>query len=435
MRTVRLLAQLTRQVALVQYPSLTRSAVRHVELVPLAERRLLLVLITDTGRVEQRAVELPAALTDDDSITQLRAVLNACLDGRRLHRGGRSWSPSCPSAVRPSDRPNAAAVFSVTLLETLVERHEERDRASAARPTSTGRPTSPRACTRSSRRSRSRWCCMRLLGESGDQESLTVRIGQRTRCRACSSTSVVSAGYGSGDRRWRKLGVRRSDPDGLPDSDGSGARGGTVRGPDPGGVVGIGGGQRLLRRPRRAPRRRRGRDQEAYRRLARELHPDVNPDPETQERFKEITAGLRGALRPGEAADVRPGRRPVRAGRRRQARRVRRPGSRSATSWTRSSGPAPAPRAAEPGPARPQRHHPGRARPVRVRVRHRPGTWWWTPRWCARPARARAPRRAPTRTTCDVCDGRGEISQVHRSFLGQVMTSRPCPDCGGLRHA
>src|SRR5450755_2276877 len=33
-RTVRLLAQLTRQVAVVQYPSLTRSTVRHVELVP-----------------------------------------------------------------------------------------------------------------------------------------------------------------------------------------------------------------------------------------------------------------------------------------------------------------------------------------------------------------------------------------------------------------
>jgi molecular chaperone DnaJ len=34
--------------------------------------------------------------------------------------------------------------------------------------------------------------------------------------------------------------------------------------------------------------------------------------------------------------------------------------------------------------------------------------------------------------TCEVCNGRGEISQVTRSFLGQVMTSRPCPGCGGF---
>ena len=56
-RTVRLLAQLTQQVAVVQYPSLSRSSVRHVELVPLTATRLLVVLITTTGRVEQRVVE------------------------------------------------------------------------------------------------------------------------------------------------------------------------------------------------------------------------------------------------------------------------------------------------------------------------------------------------------------------------------------------
>ena len=33
--------------------------------------------------------------------------------------------------------------------------------------------------------------------------------------------------------------------------------------------------------------------------------------------------------------------------------------------------------------------------------------------------------------TCDVCGGRGEVQQVQRSFLGQVMTSRPCTACQG----
>src|SRR5680860_411281 len=57
-RSVRVLAQLTQQVAIVQYPTLARSTVRHIELVALAPQRLLLVLILSTGRVEQRVLEL-----------------------------------------------------------------------------------------------------------------------------------------------------------------------------------------------------------------------------------------------------------------------------------------------------------------------------------------------------------------------------------------
>lgn len=42
-------------------------------------------------------------------------------------------------------------------------------------------------------------------------------------------------------------------------------------------------------------------------------------------------------------------------------------------------------------------------------------------------------RRPGTGTrTCDICGGRGEVQQVQRSFLGQVMTSRPCAACHGF---
>ncbi|MGM1063425.1 molecular chaperone DnaJ [Saccharothrix sp. Mg75] len=37
---------------------------------------------------------------------------------------------------------------------------------------------------------------------------------------------------------------------------------------------------------------------------------------------------------------------------------------------------------------------------------------------------------SPTR--CDTCGGRGEVQSVQRSFLGQVVTARPCPVCRGL---
>lgn len=34
--------------------------------------------------------------------------------------------------------------------------------------------------------------------------------------------------------------------------------------------------------------------------------------------------------------------------------------------------------------------------------------------------------------TCDICGGRGEVQSVQRSLLGQIMSSRPCPTCAGI---
>ena len=201
-RTVRLLAQLTRQVAVVQYPSLTRSSVRHVELVPLAAKRLLLVLITDTGRVQQRTVELLVPI-EEDAVTQLRAVLNACLDGRMLTEVA-SVVADLPERIPPSERPNAAAVFSV-ILESLVERNEERVVVGGA---SNLTPADFSQGLHEVLESlEEQVVLMRLLGESVDQSSVIVRIGAENPVAGLHSTSVVAAGYGTGDQAVARLGV------------------------------------------------------------------------------------------------------------------------------------------------------------------------------------------------------------------------------------
>ena len=79
-RSVRMLSQLTHQVAVVQYPTLSRSTVRHIELVALAPNRLLVVVILSTGRVEQRVVELDADIVDAD-LADLRSQVNRVAAG------------------------------------------------------------------------------------------------------------------------------------------------------------------------------------------------------------------------------------------------------------------------------------------------------------------------------------------------------------------
>lgn len=79
-RTVRVLSQLTGQVAVVQYPSFANAHVTHVELVSLGPQRLLIILVTDTGRVSQRIAPLTVPL-DDEDVAVLRARLATLITG------------------------------------------------------------------------------------------------------------------------------------------------------------------------------------------------------------------------------------------------------------------------------------------------------------------------------------------------------------------
>lgn len=79
-RAARLLAQITGQVAVIASPSLSKSALRHVELVPVAMNVLLAVVVTDTGRVAQHTLSV-AIMPSTESITRFTEALNAACSG------------------------------------------------------------------------------------------------------------------------------------------------------------------------------------------------------------------------------------------------------------------------------------------------------------------------------------------------------------------
>ena len=74
-RAARLLAQITGQVAVVASPSLSKSTLRHVEIVPVSMSALLAVVITDTGRVAQHLLAVNV-MPHTDELTRFCTRVN-----------------------------------------------------------------------------------------------------------------------------------------------------------------------------------------------------------------------------------------------------------------------------------------------------------------------------------------------------------------------
>ncbi|MEV6346601.1 heat-inducible transcriptional repressor HrcA [Actinoplanes sp. NPDC051851] len=203
-RTVRLLAQLTRQVAVVQYPSLSRSAVRHLELVPISTTRLMLVMITDTGRVEQRLVEMPGPVPDRD-VWDLRRRVNEKLAGQRL-----ADTPPLVAALvdecEPASRAAMACLASL-LLETLVERSEERLALAGTANLTRGGVLDFQGTLRPVLEAlEEEVILLKLIGDL-EPRTTRVRIGDENEIDNLRSASVVSTGYGPGATIVGGLGV------------------------------------------------------------------------------------------------------------------------------------------------------------------------------------------------------------------------------------
>lgn len=160
----------------------------------------------------------------------------------------------------------------------------------------------------------------------------------------------------------------------------------------------------------------------AYRKLARELHPDVNPDPKVQDRFKEITAAYEVLSDPQKRQNYDMG------------------GSGNFSQGGfgfgdimdaffggggGNRGPRPRMRA-------------GQDALIRIEVDLNEACFG-TEREISVESAVRCTKcdgsgcaNSSKPKMCEICKGRGETQQVTRSFLGQVMTSRPCANCQGF---
>ncbi|ODR10256.1 molecular chaperone DnaJ [Mycolicibacillus koreensis] len=168
----------------------------------------------------------------------------------------------------------------------------------------------------------------------------------------------------------------------------------------------------------------------AYRRLARELHPDVNPDETAQARFKEVSVAYEVLSDPEKRRIVDLGGDPL-------------DNAAGAGNGFGGFGGLGDVFEAFFGGGATSRGPVGRVRPgsdslLRVRLDLAECATGVTKQvtvdtavLCDR-CQGRGTNGDSTPMACDTCGGRGEVQSVQRSLLGQVLTSRPCPTCRGV---
>jgi heat-inducible transcriptional repressor len=202
-KTVKLLAQLTGQVSVIQYPILSNSVVKHIDLIAVTDSRIMIVLVANSGRLEQATVELPKPLSLD-SLDALRLKLKSTITDKK-------FSDVSTLISNFSKTANPVEVKSVEVIVEKVnnlamESGDQKVMVGGAGNLARLDPGFSKNLLPVLDEIEENVVVLKLLGEMSSSDDIFVRIGHENKASNLHSASIVATGYSSGDS-LSKLGI------------------------------------------------------------------------------------------------------------------------------------------------------------------------------------------------------------------------------------
>jgi heat-inducible transcriptional repressor len=164
----------------------------------------MLVLITDSGRVDQRMVDLGEVLTDE-TVGRIRTMLNAAVVGRRLTEAS-ALVAELPDAA-PGELRDVVTTLSMVLIDALVEHPEERLVLGGTANLTRNVADFPGSLRQVLEALEEQVVVLKLLAAAHSPGTVRISIGEENEAEEMRSTSVVSIGYGAGENLLGGMGV------------------------------------------------------------------------------------------------------------------------------------------------------------------------------------------------------------------------------------
>lgn len=202
--TSTLLSRLTCAAAMVIAPRLRRNTIKHVDLVDLAEDVILLVIITDTGRVEKKLIDIKA-IAEAIDLEEMQSFLNRNLQGKGLDEIATLVDSPELGALKS---PQLAAKVVTVIMDILSE--DEYEKVFVGGTVNLLRYLDDEGAKRIEgllKHFEEQYFLLNMLGEALGSKEMLVRIGDENVYEELQSFSLVATPYAIGEEMMGTVSV------------------------------------------------------------------------------------------------------------------------------------------------------------------------------------------------------------------------------------